>query len=74
MAARIKRAAEIVAFTCNETNAASLALSDNAEAIVLDFVNPTTASRRMLGKGRQAGFVTGQGLLGAYSAPQLTRY
>jgi hypothetical protein len=70
----VKPPAEIVSVTGNETHTIHFSLSDNTEAIVLDFVNPAITSRRMLGRGRQAGFVAGQGPLGAYSAPQLTRY
>jgi hypothetical protein len=69
-----KAAAEIVPITSNETHTIHFSLSDDPKAIVLDFVNPAAASRRMLGRRRQAGFVAGQGPLGAYSAPQLTRY
>jgi hypothetical protein len=53
----------------NEAHATRIALSDNAEAIVLDFVDPAWPGRRLLGQTRQAGLKSGLGLIGADPTP-----
>jgi hypothetical protein len=52
----------------------AVAIGDDAKAIVLDFVNPAGAGRRLLCWPREAGLISGKGLLGANAVPQLTRY
>jgi hypothetical protein len=49
-------------------------MRDDPKAIVLDFVNPARADRRLLCWPRETGLISGKGLLGANAAPQLTRY
>jgi len=44
-------------------------MRQDAETIVLDFVEPTRAGRRPIGGSRQARLELGPGLLGAYPAP-----
>ena len=45
-----------------------------AKAVVLYLMNPLWSAGRLPGRTRQARLKSGMGLLGAYSAPQLTRY
>ena len=54
MAARINDR-QIEAFPCNQANAASIAVSDDAEAIVLDFVDPARSCGWLLGQTWQTG-------------------
>ena len=70
----MKGNAEVVAVPRDEAYAGSVAPSDNAEAVMLDFVNPSGASRRFFRKARQARLKARQGKIGAQTAPELTRY
>jgi len=50
-----------------------IALGDDAETVVLDFVDPTGTGRRLFGRSRQARLKSGKGLLGAQAALELIR-
>jgi hypothetical protein len=58
-----------VPITSRETHTIHFSLSDDAKAIVFNFVNPAGPSRRMLGQTGQAGLKSGLGLIGADPAP-----
>jgi hypothetical protein len=65
---------EIVPITSKKTHTIHFSLSDYAEAIVFDLVNPAGTRWRLFGRTGQTGLIAGNGPLGVYSAPQLTRY
>jgi hypothetical protein len=58
----------------HELHTVAAAMRDDQKAVVLDFVNPARAGRRLLCWPRKARLISGKGLLGANAAPQLTRY
>jgi hypothetical protein len=45
----------VVAVVCDQLDAGACAVRLQAEAVVLDLVDPARAGRRRLGKGREAG-------------------
>jgi hypothetical protein len=58
----------------DEPYAARVATGDNAEAVMLDFMNPAGPHRRRFGAAGYARLETGRGTIGAHAAPKLTRY
>jgi CheY-like chemotaxis protein len=64
---------EVIAVASEQTNAPAAAVRHDAEAVVLDLVNPARSGRRMLDRPRQAGLKTRQGPIGLQSAAELTR-
>ena len=60
-----KSVGQIEALTRKETHAGGVAPSDDAEAIVLDLVNPAWTRRRHFARSRKAWLVAGQGLFSA---------
>ena len=65
---------EVMAIAGHQSDAAVSAMRQEAEAIVLDLVNPARTRRWLLGRSRQAGIETGLGLIGADPAPEFGRY
>jgi hypothetical protein len=61
-----------VALTCS--NAGPVAVRDDAEAVMLDFVNPARAHRQRFRQPGQARFKAHLGLVAADTLPKLTLY
>jgi hypothetical protein len=68
-----KTVAEVVPVSGDQPNGRALAVRQDAEAIVLDFMNPAGTARGHLRRPRQARLKTGLGLFSKQSALQLTR-
>jgi hypothetical protein len=68
-----KRSLKSYPFSGDQPNGRALAVRQDAEAIVLDFMNPAGAARGLFRRPREARFKTGLGLFSAQSALQLTR-
>jgi hypothetical protein len=64
-----KAIGEVVTIPRDKAHAGSVAPSDDAEAVVLDLVNPVAASRRLFSEARQAGLKARPGRIGAQTAP-----
>jgi hypothetical protein len=69
-----KAGGEVIPRPRHELHTVAAAMRDDPKAVVLDFVNPAWACRRLLCWPRKAGVISGKGLLDANAAPQLTRY
>ncbi len=65
---------EVVAITRDQAHAIGIAVTDDAEAIVLDFVQPTVTGRRCFHRTWQAGFKPRTGLGEAHPALKITLY
>jgi hypothetical protein len=65
---------KVVPVSCDEPDAGALAPRHDAEAVMLDLMNPAGTRRRLFGGARQARLKAGQRTIGAQTAPKLTRY
>jgi hypothetical protein len=62
-----------VAVAAHQPDSAALPVRQDAKAVVLDFVNPAGARRRLLSRPRQARLKRARGSIGADPAPKLTQ-
>jgi hypothetical protein len=69
-----KAIGEVVTISRDKAHAGGVAVRQDAEAIMLDLVNPAGASRRLFSGARQARLKARPGRIGAQTAPELTRY
>jgi hypothetical protein len=58
----------------DQANAPPTPVRQDPKAVVLDFMNPARARRRLAGRSRQAGLKAGKGLLGAHLAAEFRHY
>src|SRR5262245_13123113 len=65
---------QVVAVARNQAHGPSLPVRQYPEAVVLDLVNPSGSSRRVLGRAREAGLKQTRELIGLQSPPKFTHY